>query len=141
MQARERFALFGITPNGALIAEGWINLHLLLWKYVIYQLVIVETEDASFEHHAIWNAAWSQFQYRAKAKQESIKSELIRHDSRGNDVPDMTRRGKCMEPIGSAEANGKIVYDEVIVQSIVALTIKPKGPGKRKAPHNIMGGN
>ena len=35
---KERYNLFAITPSGLPLEEGWINLHLLLWKFVIFYL-------------------------------------------------------------------------------------------------------
>ena len=48
--------------DGSRLPEGWINLHLLLWKYTIYQLTLVCTEDARFRAHEVWQAAWSRLQ-------------------------------------------------------------------------------
>ena len=31
---KQRHALFAIKPGGGFEDEGWVNLHLLLWKYV-----------------------------------------------------------------------------------------------------------
>ena len=70
----ERHVLFAIKPNNAFEREGWINFHLLLWKYVVWQLVQVETEDAPFKAHEVWQAAWQRFERKALALSERTKT-------------------------------------------------------------------
>ena len=82
MRDKERFALFCLRPDGQRIEEGWINLHLLLWKQIIYALVQVTTEDQPFKPHSIWGAAWTRFQKKALAKHESIRTVALRDQSR-----------------------------------------------------------
>ena len=118
---RERFYLFALTPNGARIAQGWLNLHLILWKYLIFQLVQVETEDARFSPSAVWQAAWSRFEKRAKAKSEAAYSAILLADSRGVPPPDMTKRAKAMEPIATFDPLGRLVWNADIKQAIDKL--------------------
>ena len=91
MNERKRFALFALTPNGKALDAGWINLHLLLWKHIIYALTVVSTEDAKFEQHSIWQAAWTRFERKAHAKQENVRTLLLRAESRGSKPPDVKK--------------------------------------------------
>ena len=52
-QERERFSLFALHPRGK-VSEGWINLHLLLWKHIIALLVKIEMEGEKYDEHKIW---------------------------------------------------------------------------------------
>ena len=56
---RERFGLFGLTPSGGQIEEGWINIHLLLWKHFIGLLVRIETENDTNEMVYGLRTSWS----------------------------------------------------------------------------------
>ena len=122
--ASERFVLFGLLPEEK-IDEGWQNFHLLLWKYTIYQLVLVETEKAKFKAHEIWDAAWRRFERKALAKAESVRTETLRADSRGNEIPDVSTKGRCMEPIATLDKGGRLLWDGEIVKRIKKYATKP----------------
>ena len=111
--------------------EGWVNLHLLLWKFLIYHVVIVETEDAKFQVHETWQAAWQRLELKILAKQEAIRTDLLRADSRGLEPPDVTSRSKCMHPIAKVEQDGTITWDENIRSAIKQLATPPKKPQRR----------
>ena len=49
---RERFGLFAQLPTGKL-EEGWINLHLLLWKHLIALIVAIELEGEKYAEHKV----------------------------------------------------------------------------------------
>ena len=34
--------------------DGWINSHLLAWRYLIFYLTQVETDDAKFQNMKVW---------------------------------------------------------------------------------------
>jgi hypothetical protein len=80
-QSRKKFGLFALTGNNKPLEEGWINFHLLLWKYFIYQVTIVDTEEATYEEHAVWKAALQRFEFKAKAKSEAVKTDMLRADT------------------------------------------------------------
>jgi hypothetical protein len=93
LQERERWGLFLLTPTGKPVEQGWVNLHLLLWKYIIYELTQVATEDATFHVHSVWAAAWVRLEKKILAKSEAIKPVVLRAESRGDDPPNMTKYG------------------------------------------------
>ena len=118
--------MFGIMPAGAQLAEGWINLHLLIWKQLIYALTIVETEGAKFEPHTVWQAAWQRFERKVLAKQENLQTLLLRADSRGDEPPDLTDKCTAAAPIASFDAEGKAVWNDEIADAIRQLATSPK---------------
>ena len=65
---------------------------LLLWKHLVQALTKVETEDAKFSEHEVWQAAWHRLERKALAKQESTKTIIRRADSR-----EMNRGKDCSE--------------------------------------------
>jgi hypothetical protein len=75
MREKERFALFALTKY-EVIEEGWINLHLLLWKQTIAALVKVDTEDHVFRPHEVWAAAWTRMKNKILTKHESVQMRL-----------------------------------------------------------------
>ena len=72
-----------------------------IWKYLLYTLTAMETEDAKYQPHEVWQAAWVAFERRALAKQENVRTDILRAESRGEEPPDVTTKGKCLAPLAS----------------------------------------
>ena len=118
---------------------------LLLWRYTIYQLTIMDTEDAEWDPHAIWQATWHKFQSRSLAKSEMVRTEVIRAEGRGTEPPDLSHRGKSTRPIANFAENGVMTWDDETVEKIIKLGTKPKktGPQRTGPPraHGLQGHN
>ena len=114
----ERFALFALKPDGKPMEEGWLNFHLFLWKYIIYYLTIAETEDEKFQTHAIWQAAKHRFEQKVAAKKETLRTDLLRAESRGIEPPNLERKGRCMQPLAKVNEDGTLVWDQHIITNI-----------------------
>ena len=137
---RERFAAFALTPTGAQLEEGWINMHLLLWKYIIFHLTQVETEDATFHAHAVWQNAWARFEKKALAKQENVRTVVLRAESRGEDPPDLERKGRPLAPIADLSGEGKILWNGKIKEELAKLATAPLTPAKGRGRGRGRGG-
>ena len=133
-----RFALFALTPDShQRLEEGWVNLHLLLWKHTTASLVRVDTEGVTFTPHAVWQGAWRRFERKALAKAELVSAAARRHDSRGEEVPDQSSKSRPMEPIASFTPEGQLIWNSELVLTIKQLCTPPptgKG-GKRRVTH------
>ena len=125
----ERFALFALRPDGKPVEEGWLNFHLLLWKYIIYYITIAEKEDEKFQTHAIWQAAKQRFEQKVAAKKETLRTDLLRAESRGLEAPNLERKGRCMQPLARVNEEGALEWDHDIVAKIDKLATPP--PKKR----------
>ena len=122
---RERFCLFALTPKGGPLHAGWINLHLLLWKQIIYQLTCVTLEDASFHPHEIWQAAWTRLNSKALAKQEHLRTARLRAESRGKDMPSSDRYARPLRPLATFDEHGKLEWNPNIYETIRRLSQTP----------------
>ena len=131
-EARERWALFAITPSGEKLKDGLVNLHLLIWKYLIALLTRMETEDEEYEPHKVWQAAWSKFQQKALAKSEAARTELLRAESRGLQKPTLEKKSKCMAPLVGLDEDGALVWDDKSARIIEELAKAPVKPKKKK---------
>ena len=86
-QDRLRHALFAILPNGKPELEGWVNLHLLLWKQLVFLMVRMDTEDAAFDPKTVWKGALRRFETKAKTLCEKVRIQVRRAISRGKEAP------------------------------------------------------
>ena len=85
-----------MRPDGLDEREGWVNLHLLLWKQVIAAITRVETEDEAFKPEPLWAWAWANFERKALAwalaHQEKFRTRVLRARSRGDQPPSPDRQ-------------------------------------------------
>ena len=131
-ETRERWALFAIPPSGEKLKDGLINLHLLVWKYLIALLTRMETEDEAYEPHKVWQAAWSKFKQKALAKSEAARTELLRAESRGKEKPTLEKKSKCMAPMVELDTDGELVWDDNFTATMEKLAETPVKPKKKK---------
>ena len=118
---KHRHTLFAIKPDGGIEDEGWVNLHLLLWKHVIFSLVQVDTEDVAFTQHGVWQPTWYRLEKKALALSERAKAVIRRAANRGEQTPDVTNRGDPLKPIARIDATGHLVWNDEIVKKLKSL--------------------
>ena len=94
---RDRFCLFALLPRGEL-EEGWVALHLLLWKHLIALLVRIELEGEKFDETQVWAPAWARLERKVLALKYKVGEVVRRAESRGDQVPDMRKRSVCVAP-------------------------------------------
>ena len=117
-----RSALFLIPPRGLEIEEGWVNLHLLLWKHIVAHLVRIDTENEKFDRRSIWKPAWSRFKDKCRTLQVRVQDHRRLAESRGySKLPDLSKRGSPMAPIASFDEQGRIEWNEEICEKIEQL--------------------
>ena len=98
-QEWERFSLFALLPSGKM-REGWISLHLLIWKQFIALLVRIELEGEKYDEKAIWGPAWTRFERKVLAMKARVDEDLRRCDARGDEPRDMSKRSKIVANSG-----------------------------------------
>ena len=116
----QRFALFGLLPASKL-DSGWINLILLLWKYLVAAIVRVELEGEKYDNASVWAPAWIRFEQKANALAERVNIERRRADSRGEEPKCPKKRARPMSPLASFSEEGKLVWDDALVSKIKQL--------------------
>ena len=115
----ERFCLFGLLPAGKL-AEGWINLHLLMWKHLIALLVRIELEGDNFDEKAVWGPTWSRFERKVLALKAKVDADIRRADARGEPPRDMSKRTRSVAPLASFSKEGELVWNNELTKKIQA---------------------
>ena len=120
---KERFALFALTPAGSKLEAGWVNLHLLIWKYIIYSLTVLQTEGTPFHTHSVWQAAWTRFTWKAEALGEKNKTTSLRAESRGEEPPDSSSRGSAMSPLAAFTKEGTLIWKADIKETMEKMML------------------
>ena len=92
---------------------------------MIYSLVQVDTEDETFQPHRVWGSTWSRLEKKALSLQERVQVEMRRKISRGEDPPDVTKRGRPLSPIAKIDESGHLEWDTTITDTIKALGKRP----------------
>ena len=128
-----RYDLFTIRPDGLDEHEGWVNLHLLLWKQVIAAITRVDTEDETFKPEPLWAWAWANFERKALAHQEKFRTRVLRARSRGDQPPSPETAMRPLAPLATFSENGFLVWDKDLVKQIKTL-------GKKEAARVSRGG-
>ena len=104
-------------------------LHLLIWKYIVAQLVQIELEGAKYSETEIWRQAWQRFESKTLALSEVVAMERRRRESRGEEQKDLSARAKHIDPIATFTPEGVLVWNDELVTEIRNLA----GLSKRKA--------
>ena len=81
---RDRFGLFALHPGGKVL-EGWINLHLLLWKHLIALLARVEDEGEKYAENKVWAPTWIRFERKVLTLKEKVDIEVRWSVGRGGE--------------------------------------------------------
>ena len=126
----ERFALFAITPSGPPLEEGWINLHLLLWKHIIAHMVRIEIDGEKYNPDHIWAPAWVRLRDKASALQEKVWAAVRLEDSRGTPPKCKKSRGTPLQPIAKISEYGMLEWDEDLKSQLEKLAKPRSAKGK-----------
>ena len=92
---RDRFGLFALLHPKGKVLEGWINLHLLLWKHLIALLARAEEEGEKYAEHKVW----IRFERKVLALKEKVDIEVRRSVGRGEPTRNMQKKSKPVEPL------------------------------------------
>lgn len=100
---------------------GWINLHLLIWKQLIALLVRIEEEGEKFNAQKVWAPAWMRFEKKVLAHKEGVDIEVRRSVSRGEQIRDMRKKPRPIEPFASYLEEGDLIWNESLVRKVREL--------------------
>ena len=106
---KQRYDLFTVRSNGRRVEEGWVNLHLLVWKQLVATLVRMETEGEAFARANVWRPAWKRFEKKACALAFKARQAVLRAEDRGEEERDVSGRGAPLWPIGTITKEGSLL--------------------------------
>ena len=79
------------TPDPKYKLESSIvDLHSLLWKQFIAQLVRIELEGEKFDATQVWAPAWARLEKKVLALKFKVNEIKRRAESRGEEIPDLS---------------------------------------------------
>ena len=108
--------------------EGWINLHLLLWKNLIALLARVEEEGEKYAEHKVWAPhTWIRFERKVLTLKEKVDIEVRRSMGRGGKIRNMTRKSEPVEPLAEFTEEGDLIRNDDLVKKIKLLCKKSTG--------------
>ena len=104
-----------------------------MWKQFIALLVRIELEGEKFDATQVWAPAWTRLEKKILALKFRVNETKRRAESRGEQVPDLSKRSTAIEPIARFNENGDLEWDDDLVKEIKALTqrAKPRAAGGR----------
>ena len=106
---------------------------MLLWKQFIAHLVRIELEGEKFDPAQVWAPAWARLEKKILSLQYKVNEIKRRAESRGEQVPDLSKRSKAITPIAEFDAKGELKWNDALVKEIKVLTqtAPPRAAGGR----------
>ena len=74
-------------------------MHLILWKFIIVNLVQVSTENKPFSAQSVWRSARWRFESKVKALNERVQIAQRHADTKDTKPPNYDRRSEPAEPL------------------------------------------
>ena len=74
-------------------------MHLILWKFIIANLVQVSTENKPFSAQSVWRSARWRFESKVKALNERVQIAQRHADTKDTKPPNYDRRSAPAEPL------------------------------------------
>ena len=110
-----------------------MDLHSLLWKQFIAHLVRIELEGEKFDATQVWAPAWARLEKKVLALKFKVNEIKRRAESRGEQIPDLSKRSKAIDPIANFKENGDLKWNDELVKEIkiFAQRTKPRAAGGR----------
>ena len=82
--------------------------------------------------HEVWQATWARLESKILAKKESVRSEILRADSRGDEPPCMKRKSTAFAPLAKFTPEGELEWNDELVNKIKTLATAPKKRSKTR---------
>ena len=70
----------------------------------------------------MWAPAWARLEKKVLALKVKVDEVKRRAESRGEEPPDLRKRGKAAEPIASFTAEGELKWNEGVVKRLKELS-------------------
>ena len=90
-------------------------------------MVTIELEGEKFSLEKVWAPAWARLESKILALQVRVEDTVRRAESRGEELPDQSGRGRAAAPLASFSEEGKLIWNDELVDKIKELA-KPKKP-------------
>ena len=120
-----------IQPDNTLLPRGLIALHMILWKFTIYNLVQVDTDNIRFSTHKVWSDTIRRFETRASALAFKVKRRTTKRHGQGIEITEPDAENRMLAPLATVTPWGKLEYSPAMQKVIESIhtTSQPSGAG------------
>ena len=95
----------------------------------LFHTALLLIEGEKYAEHKVWAPSWKRIEKKVLALKEKVDIEVRRSEGRGEEVKDMRRKSKPVEPIAEFTESGDLVWNEDLVNEIKKLC-KPSTGGR-----------
>ena len=94
---------------------------------------VPELEGEKFDATQVWAPAWARLEKKILALKFKVNEIKRRAESRGEQMPDLSKRSKAIDPIANFNENGDLKWNDELVKEIktFAQRKKPRAAGGR----------
>ena len=107
----------GIAPDGTPLPQGLTAFHLILWKFVIFNFTLVQTDNIKFMPEAVWDQSLRRFEVRVNALAAKVTLQAVRSRGQGNSPMEPRSENKKLEPLASLDAWGRLTLSPSLKQA------------------------
>ena len=107
-----------VDSEGRMLPPALSSLHLILWKFTIYNLTTNQTEGARFSPTNIWTNTIRRFETRVNALAFKVKRHAIMQSGRSEMIIKPNAENKRLRPLASLDPWGKITYHPIMQEAI-----------------------
>ena len=104
----EELIFHAVDTDGQILPPGLSALHLIMWKFVIYNFTMVQLENRPFNPEEVWKCAIRRFEVRLNALAFKVKQRAIRRSGQGINLMSPEAENRRMRPLASVGMWGKL---------------------------------
>ena len=99
MKVTQGMIYLGVLDERTALTGALSDLHIILWKFVVIDMVKVDTEGARFDVKQVWRAAVRRWEARAEAARIALERKVARTLGLGNSPPPLEADCAAWDPI------------------------------------------
>ena len=95
----QAFIYLGVLDERTALAGALSDLHIILWKFVVIDMVKVDTEGAQYDVTKVWHAAVRRWEARAEAARVKLERKVASAIGLGNQPPPLEADCEAWDPV------------------------------------------
>ena len=103
----EPLRVLGLTPDESIVPGTLSDLHVIVWKFIILNMVQVETNGVKFDRHEVWLCAVRRQEGRLQAHAERSRRRAITRG--GLSAPEIERLSSEVAPLAAYDDSCNLI--------------------------------